>query len=305
MAYDTIVLGAGPAGLSAAVYCTRYNLNLLAIAGGPGMMSEAGEVCNYLGYPSISGAEMDRIFREHAEKLGVEIRDESVESLEKRGDFFIIKTGKNEYEARTVIYALGGAKRKMGLPEEKKFTGRGVSYCATCDSAFFGGKVVAVTGGSNSAAMAALILSKIAKKVYIVYRRERMRAFPSFVKNIEQSGNIEIVHDSMIKEIKGEKIVEGAVIENLKTGEKKELALSGIFVEFGHVPNSGLAKKLGVETTESGRIKVGEDMTTNVKGLVAAGDVTSGSGRFDQVVTAAAEGAIAANSAYKFVSEVG
>ncbi|UCG95230.1 MAG: FAD-dependent oxidoreductase [archaeon] len=302
--YDVIVLGAGPAGLSAAVYATRYNLKLLVIGKGPALMSEAPEVCNYLGYPSISGTDMDNAFREHVEKLGAEIRQETLQSLDKDGDIFVVKTDQGEYRSKTVIYAMGGTKRKMGLPEEQKFMGRGVSYCATCDAAFFRGKTVAVTGGSNSAAMAALVLSDVAEKVYIVYRRDKMRAFPSFMKKIEQKENIEIIHNSLIKEIKGDKLVEGMVIENTETGEKKEIEVNGIFVEFGQAPNSGPARELGAETLENGRIKVNEDMTTSVRGLLAAGDVTSGSDKFDQVVTAAAEGAIAARSAYKIITEV-
>lgn len=301
--YDVIVLGTGPAGLSAAVYATRYNLKLLVIGRGPALMSEASDVCNYLGFPNISGVGMDKAFRDHAEKLGVQIKQETVEAISKENDF-VVRTGQNEYRAKTLIYALGGEKRKMGIPDEQRFVGKGVSYCATCDGAFFRDKNVAVTGGSNSAAMSALVLSDVAKKVYIVYRRDKMRAFPAWVKNIEARDNIEIIYNYLIKKIKGDKLVQGAVLENTKTGEEKELELNGIFVEFGHVPNSGLAKELGVETLENGRIKVSDGMTTNVKGFLAAGDVTSGSNRFDQVVTAASEGAIAADSAYKIITEV-
>ncbi len=295
--YDVIVLGAGPAGLSAAVYCRRYELSVLVIGKGPGLMSEAPEVCNYLGFPKISGAEMDRRFREHAEGLGAEIKNEEAKSLKKK-KFFAVETDKETYEAKILIYALGGTKRKLGLPEEKKFTGRGVSYCFTCDAPFFKNRTVAITGGSDSAAMGALLLSKFAKKVYIIYRRDRLRAFPALVKKIEETRNVETVFNSVIKEIKGDKLVKGVVLE--VGGKTRELELDGIFVEYGSVPNSGLAAGLGVDLDGDGGIKAGEDASTNVPGLFAAGDVTNG---FMQVVTAAAGGAVAAASAYKFITE--
>lgn len=300
MVYDVIVLGAGPAGLSAAVYCRRYELSVLVLGSGPGLMSEAPEVCNYLGFANISGAEMDRKFREHAEGLGAEIKNEEVKALKKE-KWFVVETNGGTYESKALIYALGGEKRKLGIPEEKKFLGRGVSYCFTCDAPFFRNKTVAITGGSNSAAMGALLLSKFAKKVYIIYRRDRLRAFPAFVKKINETGNIETIFNSTIKEIKGEKLVTGLVMEG-KEG-RKDLELDGIFVEYGCVPNSGLAKNLGAETDENGSIRTGEDMSTKVKGLFAAGDVTTGSNGFMQVATASAEGAIAAASVYKFITE--
>lgn len=305
MVYDVIVLGTGPAGLSAAVYCKRYDLNLIVIGKEAGAISEADEVDNYLGFVHISGMEMINKFVEHAEELGVEIHREEIIKIVKQGDNFIVDTDHGSYESRSLIYALGGTKRKLGLPEEKNFVGRGVSYCATCDGAFFRNKTAAVTGGSDSAAMAALLLSRFAKQVFIVYRRNKLRAFPVLVKKIENTENIKTIFNSVINEIKGKKLVEKIIIENTKTGEKSELELNGIFVEFGHVPNSDFAKNVGVETVENGRIKVKEDMSTNVRGFFAAGDVTTGGNDFDQAVTAAAEGSVAAASVYKLISEVG
>lgn len=305
MIYDVIILGAGPAGLSAAVYGKRYDLNLIVIGKEAGAISEADEVDNYLGFVHISGMDITKKFTDHAEELGVEIHREEIIKIGRQGDNFIVETDKGNYESRSLVYALGGNKRKLGLPEEKDFVGRGVSYCATCDGAFFRNKTVAVTGGSDSAVMAALLLSRFASQVFIIYRRNKLRAFPVLVKKIENTENIKTIFNSVINEIKGEKLVEKVVIENTKTEEKSELELNGIFVEFGHVPNSGFAESIGVETAEKGRIKVKEDMSTNVKGFFAAGDVTTGSNVFDQVVTAAAEGSVAAESVYKLISEVG
>jgi len=299
--YDLIILGAGPAGLSAAVYSSRYNMNFLVIGKDMGIIPEADKVDNYIGFPSISGIELANKFTEHVEKFGTKIIRETVKDLEKKDDFFVVKTEKNTYQAKTIIYALGGHKRRLGLPEEDKFAGKGISYCATCDAAFFKEKIVIVTGGSNSAVSSALYLSEFTNKVYIVYRRDKLRAFPALVKRVEENPKIELILNSNVVQIKGKNKVEAVILENSKTGEKKELAVDGIFVEFGYEPNSYLAEKIGVNIDETGRIVVKEDMSTNVKGFFAAGDVTTGSNRFNQIVTAAAEGAIAASSVYKFL----
>jgi len=298
-----IVLGAGPAGLSAALYGSRYNLKVAVIGKDMGPMTETDEIDNYLGFPSISGLELSKKFQEHVEKFGIKIFWEEVVEIRKEDDFFVVRTIDNEYKAKTVIYALGGVKRKLGLPEEDKFKGRGISYCATCDAAFFRDKTVAVTGGSDAAAGSALLLSKFAKQVYIIYRRDKLRAFPYMVKLIDENEKIKCIFNSVIKEVRGENVVESVIIENTKTGEKSELKLDGIFVEFGHDPNSEIAKKLGVDVSDGGRIKVKNDMSTSVEGFFAAGDITTGSNQLDQIITAASEGAIAADSAYNFLSK--
>ncbi len=299
--YDVIVLGSGPAGLSAAVYSRRYEMKTLVIGKGYGMISEAHEVENYLGFKNISGLELSKKFTEHAKSLGTEIVREEILKVEKNGKGFVVTTENGKYESKTVIYALGGVKRKLGVPNEEKFKGRGISYCATCDAAFFKDKVVAVTGGSDSAAMAALLLSKIAKKVYIIYRRDKLRAFPSLIKKIEEKENIETIFNTIIKDVEGDSSVEKIILENRETGEMKEIKVNGVFVEYGYEPNSHLAEEIGVKLSERGRIVVDENMRTNVEGFFAAGDVTTGSGRFDQVITSAAEGAIAARSAHDYI----
>lgn len=300
--YDVIVLGSGPAGLSAAVYSRRYEMKTLVIGKGYGMISEAHEVENYLGFKNISGLELSKKFTEHAKSLGAEIVREEILKVEKKEEGFVVTTENGKYESKTVIYALGGVKRKLGVPNEEKFKGKGISYCATCDAAFFKDKVVAVTGGSDSAAMAALLLSKIAKKVYIIYRRGKLRAFPSLIKKIEEKENVETIFNTIIKEVEGDSSVEKIITENRETGEIKEIKVDGVFVEYGYEPNSYLAEELGVKLSEKGRIVVDENMRTNIEGFFAAGDVTTGSGRFDQVITAAAEGAIAARSAHDYIT---
>ena len=301
MVYDLIILGSGPAGLSGAVYSLRYNMNLLVIGMEMGTIVDAEKVDNYMGFPSISGVELAKKFTEHAEKLGAVIIREEIENIKKDGDIYTVKTNKNKYESKSIIYALGGIKRKLKLESEKKFMGKGISYCATCDAAFFKDKKVAVAGGGNASVASALHLSKFASEVYIIYRREKLRAFPFFIKKAEDDPKINIIYNSNIVELKGENKLESIVIENSKDGKRTEMKMDGVFVEFGYEPNSDIAEKIGVEITEEGRIKVNEDMSTNIKGFFAAGDVTTGSNRFNQLVTAAAEGAIASSSAYKFI----
>ncbi len=303
MSYDLIVLGKGPAGISAAIYAKRYNMKVLVIGSQPSTISESGEVSNYMGYPSISGIELSDKFEEHAKELEIEIITEKITKIEKNKDNFFVFTEQGKYESRTLVYALGGVKRKSGLENEKDFIGRGISYCATCDGAFFKDKIVAVTGGSNSAATSAILLSNIAKKVYVVYRRDSMRCFPFYEKKIRKKENVEVIFNSNIVKIKGDKLLESAVVRNITTGEETELDLDGIFVEFGYTPNFKLAKEFGVKVNDKGRIIVGDDMSTNIDCFFAAGDVTDGSNSFDQVVTAASEGAIASQSAYKKISE--
>ncbi|MEM5835292.1 MAG: FAD-dependent oxidoreductase [Candidatus Aenigmatarchaeota archaeon] len=300
--YDLLILGAGVAGLSAGIYAARYKLKTLIIGKDMGMAAEAPEIENYPGIYGVSGAQLVKKFTEHAMKMGAEIIYDEIENIEKLENGFKVKTSTNEFFGKAIIYALGGMKRKLGLENENKFVGKGISYCATCDSRFFKDKVVAVLGGANSAATTSLLLSKYAKKVYLIHRRESLRADPVLVAKLNEANNIEIIFNHVVKELKGDKKLEAVVLENVNTGEKKELKLDGIFVEFGYVPNSFLAEKIGVEICEDGRIKVNEDMSTNIEGFFAAGDITSGSNRLDQIITAAAEGAIAANSAYKYLS---
>ncbi|MCD6368120.1 MAG: FAD-dependent oxidoreductase [Candidatus Aenigmarchaeota archaeon] len=299
--YDLIIVGSGPAGLSASIYSSRYKINFIVIGKDMGVIADAVEVDNYMGFPAISGLELAKKFTDHAEKLGVKIVREEVKSIKKDGEIFVVDTYNNSYKTKTIIYALGGQKRKLGLSEEEKFVGKGISYCAVCDAAFYKDKVVMVAGGGNSAVSSATYLSRLAKKVYVVHRRDKFRAFPHLVKKMTERGNVEIIFDSVIVGVRGKEKVESVIVENVKTKDRKELSVDGIFVEFGYDPNSYLAEDIGVELTEEGRIKVNEDMSTNVRGFFAAGDVTNGSNQLNQLITAASEGAIAASSVYKFL----
>ena len=300
--YDLIILGAGVAGLSAGIYAARYKIKTLIIGKDMGMASEAIEIENYPGFSKISGLKLLQKFTKHAEKMGAEVIYDEIKKVEKVGNEFKVITTSNEFKSDAIIYALGGKKRRLGIENEEKYVGKGISYCSTCDANFFKDKIVAVLGGANSAAATAILLSKIAKKVYIIYRGDKLKSEPILLSKIQKAKNIEIIYNMIVCNLIGEEKLEEVVLENTKTGEKTRLKLDGIFVEFGYVPNSLFAEELGAEISEDGRVVVKEDMSTNVEGLFAAGDITTGSNRLDQIITAAAEGAIAANSVYKYLA---
>lgn len=298
--YDLIIIGAGPSGLAASVYATRYKLNHLIFGMETGgQMKEIYSIENYPGFPKISGEELIAKFMEHIESLGTRITKESVVSIKKPSEFFEVETSRKKYQTKTLILAMGAEYRKMNIPGEKEFIGKGVSYCATCDAPFFRDKTVAVIGGGNSAAVVALELAEVAKKVYMVFKN-KISADPVWMEKIETSPKIEKISQTQVIEIKGKEKVERVVLDN-PYNDKTYLEIDGVFIEIGSEPGVQLAQKLGVATDDGNYIKVGEDMGTNVSGVFAAGDITAGSNKFRQVLTAASEGAIAASSAYKML----
>lgn len=296
--YDLIIIGGGSAGMAAAIYAARYRLNTLMISKETGgLANEAHLVENYPGYTSISGIELMGKFREQVESLGVKIADEEAKDIHKDGKEFKIATDENLYISKTIIVALGTERRKLNLPEEKKYVGRGVSYCATCDAAFFKGKDVAVVGGSDAAGTAALLLAQYARKVYIIYRKSPLRAEPITIAKIDEDKRIEQVLACNIAAIKGDKKVESVLLD---TG--KEIKVDGIFVEIGGVPAVSLMHRFDLKTDEAGQIVVDKDMVTSIPGVYAAGDITNGS-NLKQIITAAAQGATAAYSAFKYLKK--
>jgi len=291
--YDLVIIGAGPAGLTAAVYAGRYLLNTLVIGEiQGGTISEAVEVCNFPSYESIRGMELTKKLINQTEKLGIDIKQEKVEEIRKNKDFEI-KTNKSVYKSKKVILATGRKKRKLDIEGEAKFLGKGVSYCATCDAAFFRDKIVAVAGGSNAALTAALLLTEYSKKVYIIYRKEFFfRAEPAWVKQVENNKKIETIFKSNINEIKGSKNVEKIILDS-----GKELSVDGVFIEVGSIPDTKLPRQLDIELDNNDYVIANELQKTSLSGVFAAGDITNNS--LKQAVTAAAEGAIAANSAFE------
>jgi thioredoxin reductase (NADPH) len=300
--YDVIILGAGPGGLGAAVYAARYNLKTLVMGkllGG--YAAEAHLVENYLGYRSITGMELCQKFKEHADGLGARILlGVDVVSVKKvKAGFEVTSSENKKYSCKAIVVALGTQKRKLDCENEDKFLGKGISYCASCDAPFFRDKVVGVVGGSDAAGTIALMLAEHARKVYIIYRKEELRAEPITKKRIDENKKIEIIYNSNIKELKGAGKLESVTLD--KAGKASELKVDGLFIEIGSVPSTVILKELGVEVTEEGYIKVKEDMSTSCPGVFGAGDITTASNGFRQIITAAAEGAVAANSIFKYV----
>lgn len=295
--HDLIIIGAGPAGLGSSIYASRYKLDHLVIGEEiGGQVVEAWEIENYAGFDSISGKDLMDRFRKQTEDLGGKILQESVRKVERKEKGFVVHCDSGTHESRTLIFALGMKPRKMNVKGEDAFLGKGVSYCATCDAMFFRGKDVVVIGGGDSAITAAIHLGEFAKNVYLLYR-ESLTCEPSWVDEANKQSKLKMVCCTDIKEIKGEKAVSSIIYE--ENSQEKELAVQGVFIEVGTVPGVAIAKELGVETDQQGYIVVDQAQATNVDGVWAAGDVTTGSNKFRQIITAVAEGAVAAGSVYK------
>ena len=303
MEYDVAIIGGGPAGLSAAVYAARGGMKTVifekALVGG--QITTTADVENYPGFEdNMSGFDIADKMRKQAEKFGTEIKQENIKSIQSDNFYKIVETDSNKYNVKSVILATGANPRKLGVQGEAKYTGRGVSYCATCDGALYRDKIVAVVGGGDSAVEEAIFLTKFAKKVYIIHRRDELRAVKLIQKRAFENDKIEIIWDSIVKEIKGGDFIEKIELYNKKTKETSELELDGTFIYVGIIPNNELVKPV-VELDEQGFILTDETMCTKVPGLFAAGDVVHKTLR--QVVTAASDGATAAFSAEKWTEE--
>lgn len=300
--YDLAILGGGPAGITAAIYASRARLNTIWIdknfAPG-GQITATYEVDNYPGMPGISGMDLGEAFGEHARKLGLEPKREKLLSLENiSGDIKTIHTKKNEYQARTIILAFGAEHRKLDIPGEDDLGGLGVSYCATCDGAFYKDRTVVVVGGGNAAAEDAVFLSGLCKKVYLVHRRDELRADKAIQEKVFDCENIEMVWESIPLEILGQDEVTGIKIQNVKTGEERELDTDGVFIAVGIVPNTTFVKAQ-LELDENGYICAGEEGITSAAGVFAAGDIRTKALR--QVVTAVSDGANTVASVQKYL----
>ena len=301
--YDLIIIGSGPAGLSAAVYGKRAGLDLLVVEKAPmsgGQVLNTYEVDNYLGMPGMNGFDMGMQFRAHADRLGVEFREGRVTAIEDQGDKKLVTVEGDTLEAKTVIFASGAEHARLSVPGEEELTGMGVSYCATCDGAFFRGKTVAVAGGGDVALEDAIYLARTCEKVYLIHRRDELRGAQVLQQELKALPNVEFLYSHVVTEIQGEDSVENLRIRNLKTEEVSDLAVNGIFVAVGIRPDTELIRDL-VRCDESGYVLAGEDCVTNVPGLYAAGDIRRKPIR--QIVTAVADGANAAVSAGSFVNK--
>lgn len=299
--YDVVILGAGPSGLAAAMYAGRYDLSVCVVSEDVGgQMNLAHKVENYPGILSISGVDLMLQFKEHAEKFGAKIVYARADKIEKTPEGFVVVTPRERIEAKTIIYTLGSKHRHLGAPGEEKLVGKGVSYCATCDGAFYKNKTVAIIGGGNSALTGAVIVSQYAKKLYIIHRREDFRADPVTVEQVRKLPNVEFVLNTNVTEILGDNFISGAKLDKPVNGSDV-LPLEGIFIEIGSDPIVKLATDLGVELSHDHLIVVRPDQRTNIEGFYAAGDVTTGSNNFRQAITSAAEGTIAADAIFNYL----
>lgn len=307
MLYDLIIIGAGPAGLTASIYASRYKIKHLIIGqliGG--LASQAHIIENYPGCRTASGKELMDKFLEHAKSYGVEIFEDEVVDINRKEKIFEIKTTKEKiFKAKTLILALGTERRKLNIPGEKEFWGRGVTYCATCDAPLYKNKIVAVVGGGNAALTAALLLADYTKKVYLIHRRDKYSADLSWQEKVLSDKRIEKIFNTVVKEIKGDKVVREIVLAPSSENSPRQsmvFKIDGLFIEIGSLPVVDLSKKINLDLDEKGYIKVDRNCQTNVSGIFAAGDVTNYTD-LKQILTAASQGAIAAFSVYQYLHQ--
>lgn len=300
--YDVIIIGSGPAGLSAALYAKRAMLNVLVLEQLPisgGQIINTNNVDNYIGLPSVGGFELAQRFREHVDSLGVEFRTVAVDCVVDKGAYKLITLdGGEQLKTKTVVIASGTKNKKLGIPGEEELTGKGISYCATCDGAFYRDKVVAVVGGGDVALEDALYLSNICKIVYIIHRRDEFRGAKFLGDKVVQRDNIEIIWNTTIENIVGQNRLEGITIKNKLTGEVRNLKIDGLFVAIGKTPNSIPVKNI-VQTDSAGYIVADENCKTSVGGIFAAGDIRTKKVR--QIVTAVADGAVCMFSVEEYI----
>ncbi len=321
--YDVIIVGAGPAGLSASIYAKRAGLKALTLEKNPmsgGQVLNTYEVDNYPGLPGINGFDLGMKLREHADKLGCEFREADVLSLRSLGEEagelqaasralgksvqkgYCLVTDQGELCAKTILAASGATHAKLNVPGEEELTGMGVSYCATCDGAFFRGKTAAVVGGGDVAVEDAIFLARGCSKVYLIHRRDELRAAAVLQKEIMSLPNVEIIWDTIVEKIEGEEQVEALLIKNVKTGKEDTLSVQGVFVAVGIVPSGEVFSGIA-ECDEKGYLIAGEDCVTSAPGIFAAGDVRGK--RLRQIVTAVADGANAVTSILDYLVNSG
>jgi len=297
--YDVIIIGGGPAGITSAIYTSRQLLKTLVITRDVGgQVVKTPDIENYPGFDLVSGPELANKFLNQAKKFGSEIIFDEVTKIEDKENKFQIFGRNDVYQSYSLILAFGKIPRILNIPGEKEFKGKGVSYCATCDAPFFKNKTVIVSGGGNSALDAVLLLSKIAKKVYLIHRRDEFTAEEIRIGKVKKINNVEIITNAIIKEIKGSKTVESAVYT--KNSKEKEIKTDGVFIEIGYIVEDGIIKKF-VEMDEKNQIVVKKDHSTSREGVFAAGDLTNS--YYKQIVISAGEGAIAALSAAKYLNK--
>lgn len=300
MLYDIAIIGAGPAGMTAALYAVRAGKSVLLLEGEMygGQIVQSSRVENYPGAPEINGAELAMKMMEPLSEFGVGVTSETVTGLQKSEDGFSIVTNQSTHAARAVVIATGVGHRKLDVPGEDRFIGRGISFCATCDGMFFRGKDVAVVGGGNTAVQDALVLSELCTRVFLIHRREGFRAEERILERARKTQNIEFVTDTVVREMLGEARVESLMLSNVKTGDTRELPVAGVFLAVGNVARNEAFRGL-IELDKDGYIVTDADCATSQAGIFAAGDCRQK--KIRQLTTATADGTIAALSAVEYL----
>ena len=304
-AYDLLIIGQGAAAFAAALYAARYQIKPAVIGETfGGETATGGMIENYPGYPEIDGFDLMLKFREQADKYEVPVIDDKVVGLENADGHYTATTfGGDTYTGASVLLAVGRERRKLGLEHEEEWTGKGVSFCSTCDAPLHRGNVVAVVGGGDAAIKGAVLLTRYAQKIYVIYRGSKFtRPEPANLRALAEAGNAETLFNTNVVALKGEDGLSGIVLDREYEGST-EIAVHGIFLEIGADPRSELAVQLGVDLNELDEVVVDRRMRTNVPGVFAAGDLTDASGELKQTITAAAQGALAAATAYEYVTE--
>lgn len=300
--YDLIIIGTGPAGYTASIYASRYKVEHLLIGEAPGgLMSSSHKICNYPSEIEISGMDLLTKMESSVKALGVTPMMNKVVDLVKKDNLFeVTLSGSKKYLAKNLLMAIGTMRRKLNIPGEKELLGKGVSYCATCDAMFFRNKKVVVVGGGDAATTASLYLANIAEKVYQIYRGDSLKGEVAWIDQAKNNPKINIIYDTNVLELKGEGRLQKVVLDKPVEGSN-ELEANGLFVEIGSVPDEMLMGKLGVIVDKSGYITVDGAQKTNTENVWAAGDITTNSNRFKQIITACGEGAVAAESIFEYL----
>jgi len=300
--YDLIIIGGGVAAFSAAIYAGRFRLKTLVIGeklGGTILLTD--EIANYPGFKKITGLDLFRKIKEHARDYEIEILEKRAESIEKQPGGFEVATKDEKLKAKTVIIATGTYLRKLGVPGEAEYANKGVHYCALCDGALYKNKVIGVVGGSDSAATEALLLTEYGRKVFIIYRKEKIRAEPITARRVDQNEKIEIINNTNVTEMKGEQFLNAVVLDKPYKGSN-ELKLDALFIQVGQIPLSELAASVGAEINEKKEIIINRDSETNIPGLFACGDVVDS--KFKQAITGVAQAVTAAHTAYEYTTKL-
>lgn len=305
MIYDVIIIGSGPAGLAAAIYAQRSELNNIVIEKtgfSGGQIINTYEVDNYPGTPGISGFDLSAKFREHCDRLNTTFITGEVIDFKLENDIKLVTLDDgSQYRSKAVVIATGGSPRHLNVPGEDKFSGLGISYCATCDGAFYKGRTVAVVGGGDVAVEDAIFLSRIAERVYVIHRRDEFRALKSSANKLLSLDNVTVLWDSVVEGINGSETVESLDIKNVKTDEKSNIEVAGVFIAVGYIPSSQVYKDI-LATDEQGYIIAGESCETNVPGIFAAGDIRTKDLR--QIITAASDGANAITGVERYLNNI-